>query len=85
MALQDSWRGSNLLTIRYEDQCADQAGGFAKLSAFLGIELPPPAVPPAPRDTPITPDVEEVFAERREAFAPFLRRFGYEGMLGRNS
>ena len=80
MALQDTWRGSSLLTIRYEDLCADQAGGFAKLAAFLRIELPPPAVPPAPRDKPIMPEVEEVFAERREAFAPFLRRFGYEGL-----
>jgi hypothetical protein len=80
MALQDAWRGDNLLTVRYEDLCADQDGGFARLAAFFGIELPPPAVPPAPRNEPITPEVEQVFAERREAFAPFLRRFGYEGV-----
>lgn len=79
MALQDAWRGSNLLTIRYEDLCADQIGGFARLAEFLGVELPAPTVPPAPRHASITPEVEQVFAERREAFAPFLRRFGYEG------
>ena len=79
MARQDDWRGSNLLTIRYEDLCADQEGGFARLSEFLGIELPRPAEAPAPRDEPITPEVAQVFDARREAFAPFLRRFGYEG------
>lgn len=78
MALQDTWRGSNLLTIRYEDLCADQQGGFSRLSAFFGFELPGPAAAPAPRDSPIALEVEQVFADRREAFAPFLRRFGYE-------
>ena len=80
MARQDAWRGSNLLTIRYEDLCADQAGGFARFSEFLGMELPPPVEAPAPRDEPITPEVAQVFEERREAFAPFLRRFGYDGV-----
>jgi len=79
MALQDAWSGDNLLTIRYEDLCADQDRGFARLAEFFRIELPPPTVPPAPRDEPIAPEVEQVFASRREAFAPFLRRFGYEG------
>lgn len=78
MALQDTWPGDNLLTIRYEDLCADQTGGFARLAAFFGIALPPPAVAAAPRNEPITAEVEQVFEERRAAFAPFLRRFGYE-------
>ena len=77
MRLQDAWAGSNLLTIRYEDLCADQHRGFGRLAAFFGIALPPPAVPAAPRDEAITPEVEHVFADRREAFAPFLQRFGY--------
>ncbi len=77
MRLQDAWTGGSLLTIRYEDLCADQPRGFARLAEFFGIELPPPAVPPAPRDDAIAPEVEQVFADRREAFAPFLRRFGY--------
>ena len=81
MARQDAWSGGNLLTIRYEDLCADQPLGFARLADFLGIELPAPATAPAPRHEPIAPEVERVFAERREAFAPFLRRFGYEGAL----
>jgi hypothetical protein len=78
MARQDAWPGSNLMTIRYEDLCADQDGGFARLSEFLGIELPPPAEAPAPRLQAIMPEVAEVFDERRKAFAPFLHRFGYE-------
>jgi hypothetical protein len=78
MTLQDEWRDGNLLTIRYEDLCADQGAGFARLSRFLGIELPPPAEAPAPRHEPIAPDVEEVFAARRDALAPFMQRFGYE-------
>lgn len=78
MELQDAWCGSNLVTIRYEDLCANQDGGFARLSAFLGIELPRPPLVPAPRDEPITPEVAQVFDDRREAFAPFLSRFGYE-------
>jgi hypothetical protein len=80
MAAQDAWNGSNLLTIRYEDLCADQHGGFARLSEFFGVELPKPADAPAPRNEPITTEVEQVFAERRDAFAPFLDRFGYEGL-----
>jgi hypothetical protein len=79
LAVQDAWHGSNLLTIRYEDLCADQDGGFARLSAFLGIELPPPALVPAPRDEAILGEVAQVYDDRREAFAPFLSRFGYEG------
>ncbi|MES2522487.1 MAG: sulfotransferase [Gemmatimonadota bacterium] len=78
MALQDTWPGDNILTIRYEDLCADQDGGFARLATFLGMDLPAPADAPAPRDEPITADVAEVFEERRLAFAPFLHRFGYE-------
>jgi hypothetical protein len=78
MALQEAWRGDNLLTIRYEDLCADQRGGFVRLADFFGLELPPPAEKPAPRHEPITREVAQVFDERREAFAPFLRRFGYE-------
>ncbi len=79
MAQQDAWQGDNLLTIRYEDLCADQAGGFARLTAFLGIELPAPAETPAPRNEPMTEEVSQAFDARRDAFAPFLRRFGYEG------
>lgn len=79
MARQDAWPGDNLLTIRYEDLCADQEGGFVRLSGFLGIDLPRPAEAPAPRDEAIMPEVAAVFAERRDAFAPFMQRFGYEG------
>lgn len=78
MAQQDAWPGSNLLTIRYEDLCANQEGGFARLSEFLAMELPRPAEAPAPRSEPIMPEVAQVFEQRREAFAPFLRRFDYE-------
>lgn len=80
MAIQDGWSGDNLLTIRYEDLCADQDRGWARLAVFFGMTLPPPDVPAAPRDEPIMPEVEQVFAERREAFGPFLRRFGYESV-----
>lgn len=78
MARQDTWPAGSLLTIRYEDLCADQPGGFARLADFLGVALPPPAEAPAPRDEPISAEVAHVFDERREAFGPFLRRFGYE-------
>jgi hypothetical protein len=80
MARQDAWRGSNLLTIRYEDLCADQDRGFARIAEFLDIDLPRPATVPAPRNEAITPEVAAVFADRSEAFAPFLERFGYEGV-----
>jgi hypothetical protein len=77
MQFQDAWQGGNLMTIRYEDLCANQNEGFARIGAFLGIELPPPVEAPAPRDERITEEVAEVFEPRREAFAPFLERFGY--------
>lgn len=77
LTLQEAWRDGTLLTLRYEDLCADQPAGFARLSTLLGLELPVPALPPAPRTPSITPEVAAVYAERRAAFAPVLRRFGY--------
>lgn len=81
MKFQDAWHGENLLTIRYEDLCADQAGGFARMSEFLGMSLPTPAEAAAPRDEPITDEVSQVFGKRLDAFAPFLHRFGYEEVM----
>jgi hypothetical protein len=78
MALQDAWHDGSLLTIRYEDLCERPVGMCARLAAFLDLDLPDSSVPPSRRHDPIAPDVEDVFSERRPAFAPFLRRFGYE-------
>ncbi|MGV3593457.1 MAG: sulfotransferase [Gammaproteobacteria bacterium] len=82
MQMQDQWRdASTLLVLRYEDLCADQAAGFAQVSRFTGTALPPPAQAPAPRETALLPEVREVFAAHRAAFAPYLQRFDYDEEL----
>lgn len=68
---------ANILTLRYEDMCADQIAAFERMARFLGMELTPPIAAPAPRETRLTPEVLEAYEARREAFTPFLKRFGY--------
>lgn len=77
VAWLESQPTANILTLRYEDICADQDGAFERLGRFLDMDLTPPAVAPAPRDSTLSPDVLEAFEARRDAFAPFLERFGY--------
>lgn len=74
---QDAQAGANVLTVRYEDLCADQGAAFDRIAGFLGVELAAPAVAPAPREGPVGADVLAAYLERRDAFAPFLERFGY--------
>lgn len=68
---------AKLLTLRYEDMCADQGAAFARIGQFLGVELPAPALSPAPRESQLAADVLAAYWARHEAFAPFLQRFGY--------
>jgi hypothetical protein len=68
---------ANILTLRYEDICADQDGAFERMGRFLDMDLTPPATAPAPRESTLSPDVLEAYEIRRETFAPFLKRFGY--------
>jgi hypothetical protein len=75
----DSEAGANVLTLRYEDICADQGAAFAGMSQFLDLDLPLPAQAPAPRESPLAADVLAAYEARGEAFAPFLERFGYSG------
>jgi hypothetical protein len=69
---------SRLLALRYEDLCDDPASVFARIAAHLGVDVTRPSFEAAPRDG--SPSAEELaaFEARREAFAPYLRRFGYE-------
>lgn len=79
LRLQDEWSDdATLLVVRYEDLCAEQHATFEQLSRFLGVALPTPAQAPAPRQAPLLPEVAEVFATRRAAFAPYLHRYGYD-------
>jgi hypothetical protein len=73
----DAHAGANVLTLRYEDLCADQGAAFARLGQFLDLDLPTPALAPAPRESPVAADVLGAYEARRQAFAPFLERFGY--------
>lgn len=75
----DAGPGAEVLTLRYEDLCADQGTAFARLSRFLGLDLPAPEAAPAPRAARLAADVLAAYEARRDAFAPFLERFGYEG------
>lgn len=82
MQMQDEWcDASTLLVLRYEDLCANQQASIARIAAFIGTALPPPAQAPAPREMPILPEVREVFAAHRAAFAPYMQRFGYREEL----
>jgi hypothetical protein len=73
----DTNAGAKVLTLRYEDMCADQGAAFASISQFLGLELPAPTVASAPRESQVATDVLAAYEARREAFAPFLERFDY--------
>lgn len=75
----DAHAGANVLTLRYEDICAEQDAAFARMAQFLGVELPAPALAPAPRACQVAADVLAAYEARRAAFAPFLERFGYSG------
>lgn len=77
LAWLESQPTANILTLRYEDICADQDSAFARMGRFLDIDLAPPAAAPAPRESALSPDVLEAYEARRGAFAPFLERFGY--------
>lgn len=66
-----------LLTLRYEDLCADQAGQFQRLSAFLGSELPVPAGRPAPRQCEPGGEALRAYRALAERFAPYLAMCGY--------
>ena len=69
--------GADVLTLRYEDICADQPAAFRRMAEFLGVALPHPAVAAAPRGDDVAADVLAAFQERRAAFAPILDRFDY--------
>lgn len=77
VAWLESQPTANILTLRYEDICADQDGAFERMGRFLDMDLTPPATAPTPRESELSPDVLEVYETRREAFAPFNERFGY--------
>ncbi len=81
VAWLESHPSANILTLRYEDMCADQGGAFERMGRFLDMALTPPATAPAPRESTLSPDVLEAYEARREAFAPFLKRFGYGAYL----
>ncbi|MET0338604.1 MAG: sulfotransferase [Caulobacter sp.] len=68
---------ARLLTLRYEDMCADQQGVFGRIGRFLDMDLAPPKAAPAPRESRVSPEVLQAYEARRDAFAPFLERFGY--------
>jgi hypothetical protein len=77
LALGDGWT-DHMITLRYEDLCADQSAVFARLADFLGLDLPAPQHPPSPRDGVVSPEARKAFEARRAAFAPFLERYGYD-------
>jgi hypothetical protein len=72
-----SWPSDRLLTVRYEDLCADQGAEFDRISAFLDCAIPHPPEAPAPRPSVIADGVRRAFEARRDAFRPFLDRYGY--------
>lgn len=69
--------GARVLTLRYEDMCADQGRALARIGHFLDTDLPARVRAPAPREKPVAADVLAAYDARREALAPFLERFGY--------
>jgi acyl-CoA synthetase (AMP-forming)/AMP-acid ligase II len=69
--------GARVLTLRYEDMCADQDRALARIGQFLNTDVPVRVRAPTPRGKPVAADVLAAYQARREAFAPFLERFGY--------
>ncbi|CAN5727060.1 hypothetical protein BH10PSE6_BH10PSE6_24170 [soil metagenome] len=76
LALADGW-SARTLAVRYEDLCSGQSLVFARLAAFLEVDLPEPLQPPAPRETAVSEEARRAFDARRAAFAPYLERYGY--------
>lgn len=70
----------HVLTLRYEDLCADQDAAFERIGRFLGRVLPAPIQAPLPRAIPVDADVLAAYEASRDGFAPFLERFGYGGV-----
>jgi hypothetical protein len=73
----DAGPARDVLTLRYEDLCADQAGAFSRMGRFLDLDLRAPRQAPEPREGQIGADVMAAYEARRDAFAPFLERFAY--------
>jgi hypothetical protein len=73
----DANPGADVLTLRYEDMCADQDDAFRRISRFLAVPLETPALAPAPRESKLSAEVLAAYATREAAFAPYLQRFGY--------
>jgi hypothetical protein len=67
-----------LLALRYEDLCDDPAATFARISDHLGVDVSRPYFEAAPRDGPPSDEELAAFEARRDGFAPYLHRFGYE-------
>lgn len=77
LALAEDW-SAEWMTVRYEDLCSGQGVVFARLASFLGVDLAPPAQPPAPRGGSISQEVRRAYDARHMAFAPYLERYGYD-------
>jgi len=77
----DANADANVLTLGYEEMCADQGAAFARIAQFLDMELPTPAVASVPRKSRVATEVLAAYEARRGAFAPFLERFGYGSAL----
>jgi hypothetical protein len=74
---RDALLTDRLLALRYEDLCDDPAATFARIADHLGVAVARPSFRAAPRDDAPSAEDLAAFEARRDAFTPYLRRFGY--------
>jgi hypothetical protein len=74
----DAALAGRALAVRYEELCDDPATTFARIADHLGVDVARPSFRAAPRDDPPSADELGAFEARRNAFGPYLRRFGYQ-------
>lgn len=76
----DMLPAADVMSLKYEDLCADPDGSVGAILTFLGLEAKTPISLRsliAPRSLPQSPEISEKHARLRRQMQPFFERYGY--------